>query len=614
MANIQDKLNNIKNALFGKDVRNSIHDGIDAINKEVESTTNRQEHLETTFDQLTINAGNSNAEIVDARVGENGKSYAKLGDRLDSVDSQLEHITIKIEDRHPNDVDDTIRLQKAINNAKTPSTILISEDYIVTSLVLKDGITLKGNGGSIKLKDNVCNDDSTNYYFINAMNCNNVTIDGVKIIGNQANNISYKVADSIVISGENNRVINCTILDSVDSGIMFSGCKNSEISGNRIDNCRDLGIYINDGTGENHYENIVSNNKITNCYFGGIACKRITQRTILNNNQIFNCGNGITLENASTNSDFSKNMVITNNVLREIGFNFEEAGGIGVDIRRSHNTILSNNKIEFCKNQSIIIQGSDYCNITNNLIIGDDRGSSNYNIGILVSERLNNGSNNNVISNNVINNVNSKGVYINTNIDCKNNIFKGNIIKSNSQAFRTQIGLCESIIECNIFNSLGNVDYEDYGSRNCIINNNQYVNSKISGLIDCKNGNMFNNMGNYKQSFTLNNAPTTGSWLKNDIVYNMNLVILGTSPNRYIVYGWKRLTDGDSHEIGEDWLELKFNIDNIDYSNRLSGIGNPSGSFKPRFIGDEVIDTINKRIYKAIGLSDSDWVQIASYI
>lgn len=92
MANIKNYLNNIKNAIFGQEVRGSIHDGIDAINKEVESTTNRQEHLETTFDQLTINAGNSNAEIVDARVGENGKSYAKLGDRLDSVDSQLEHI------------------------------------------------------------------------------------------------------------------------------------------------------------------------------------------------------------------------------------------------------------------------------------------------------------------------------------------------------------------------------------------------------------------------------------------------------------------------------------------------------------------------------------------
>ena len=91
MANIKKHLDNIKGALFGKDVRSSIHDGIDAINKEVESTTNRQEHLEDTFDQLVINSGNSNAEIVDARVGENGKSYAKLGDRLDEVDSQLEH-------------------------------------------------------------------------------------------------------------------------------------------------------------------------------------------------------------------------------------------------------------------------------------------------------------------------------------------------------------------------------------------------------------------------------------------------------------------------------------------------------------------------------------------
>lgn len=96
MAKIQGYLDSIKNALFGKDVRSSIYDGIDAINKEVESTTNRQEHLEGTFDQLVINSGNSNAELVDARVGENGKSYAKLGDRLDEVDSQLEHIEKEI--------------------------------------------------------------------------------------------------------------------------------------------------------------------------------------------------------------------------------------------------------------------------------------------------------------------------------------------------------------------------------------------------------------------------------------------------------------------------------------------------------------------------------------
>lgn len=92
MANIKTHLNNIKGALYGKDVRGSIHDGIDAINKEVENTTGRQVDLENTFDQLVINAGNSNAEIVDARVKNDGTSYSKLGDRLNAVDSQLAHI------------------------------------------------------------------------------------------------------------------------------------------------------------------------------------------------------------------------------------------------------------------------------------------------------------------------------------------------------------------------------------------------------------------------------------------------------------------------------------------------------------------------------------------
>lgn len=92
MADIKTHLNNIKGALYGKDVRGSIYDGIDAINTEVENTTGRQVDLENTFDQLVINAGNSNAEIVDARVKNDGTSYSKLGDRLDAVDSQLVQI------------------------------------------------------------------------------------------------------------------------------------------------------------------------------------------------------------------------------------------------------------------------------------------------------------------------------------------------------------------------------------------------------------------------------------------------------------------------------------------------------------------------------------------
>ena len=45
MANIKTHLDKIKNALFGQEVRGSIHDGIDAINKEVEGTTEKQNKL-----------------------------------------------------------------------------------------------------------------------------------------------------------------------------------------------------------------------------------------------------------------------------------------------------------------------------------------------------------------------------------------------------------------------------------------------------------------------------------------------------------------------------------------------------------------------------------------
>lgn len=115
MANIKNYIENIRSAIFGKEVRGSLADGLDAINKETENTTLRQKHLENTFDQLIINEGNSNAEIVDARVGENGTSFEKLGDRLDNFDSHLAESMIE-----------SVRLD--IGDLKANSDIMI--DYI----------------------------------------------------------------------------------------------------------------------------------------------------------------------------------------------------------------------------------------------------------------------------------------------------------------------------------------------------------------------------------------------------------------------------------------------------------------------------------------------------
>ena len=79
MANIKEYLDNILSAIFGKDVRQSIHDSIKAINEEVaesittsQETKNRQDLLEQKYDDQIKNIASSepqNAEIVDARGG-----------------------------------------------------------------------------------------------------------------------------------------------------------------------------------------------------------------------------------------------------------------------------------------------------------------------------------------------------------------------------------------------------------------------------------------------------------------------------------------------------------------------------------------------------------------
>lgn len=88
MGVIADK---IRRAIFGGEVRDSIADGIEVV-----------EQLREDYDNQVINAGNSNAEIVDARGGQ-----TKLKDRLDNFDEQLEHKASKNEANS---------LQQQINN------------------------------------------------------------------------------------------------------------------------------------------------------------------------------------------------------------------------------------------------------------------------------------------------------------------------------------------------------------------------------------------------------------------------------------------------------------------------------------------------------------------
>lgn len=107
MANIGSFLNKIKTAIYGKDVRGSIHDGMEAINKETEvatllskETKNKQSALEKKYDEQIANMTNENpsiSELVDFRTsGFTGETFVTAGKRADAVDATLDETTKKL--------------------------------------------------------------------------------------------------------------------------------------------------------------------------------------------------------------------------------------------------------------------------------------------------------------------------------------------------------------------------------------------------------------------------------------------------------------------------------------------------------------------------------------
>ncbi len=453
-----------------------------------------------------------------------------------------------------------------------------------TGITLKANVVLKGYGGILNYIMPTPPPSGALYPIHNLDGHPNVTIDGIIVNGNNDIN-DYPiggVVDSITIGGENCVIKNCHIINPIDSGIMFSGAKNGLCVNNRIENLNpnrhsDLGIYINDGNGSNAYQNLISGNRISGFRAGGIGLKRISQKVIVSSNLISNCGNGITLENASTSSDFSRDIQITNNRISKIGYNPGDPipAGRGIDLRASDFSIASNNRIEDTKGQGILIQGTNNSIISDNVITLTNNSDPQLGRGIeltsrLVSEEPNIGSKNNVIKGNIITG-STIGIYING----KDSPIEFNKISSNNITSCTYCGLLlegnpthENKFNMITDNIINNCDYRglliksDANVINTFINNNIiggkalldaeyffnsdddknnlsnniYVNNSISGHFQYSSKGTYLTFGN-KVVSSGNRPPVNGNWNTGDIVFN-------TEPNTAEYIGWACVASG----------------------------------------------------------------------
>ena len=414
MANIKNELNNIKSALYGKDVRGSIHDGIDAINKEVENTTGRQVDLESTFDQLVINAGNSNAEIVDARVKNDGTSYSKLGDRLDAVDSQLAHIknfsTPEMFGAIGDGIaDDTYAIQQAINNS---NTVIFRGDksYNISQIIIKKDCIIEGNGATInQISENECIISQGNYKTVTTLTNNaerykdvitlssydNISVGDILVM--KSNKLWYHDNRDSLYKGETHKVVKVSsdgitiepsLQDSYDITTETVECSFFTPITVDINNLNIIGnMYI-----KQNINTVVKNCRVKPVNKSNAICLSSSYNTTFDNCVITDCNisdTGYAIQDNSSTYTKVLNCKFNNN-RRGVDFSGIIPSRLGlvenctvsnpVEVIDTINTsafgthgpadsiIFRNNNITNCR-QAFVIRGS-YCVIENNILYG----------------------------------------------------------------------------------------------------------------------------------------------------------------------------------------------------------------------------------------------------
>ena len=363
---------------------------------------------------------------------------------------------------------DTVAIQAALNaaTASPPSVVLFPPGtYVVsTQLAVGSGTALTGYGATLFKAAG-----STGHVIRGVTGAVDVKVMGLTINGNKAANTSgHGIAFvGTLLSSQRLLVADCTIINTYQSGIQITSCKEAKVVSNFIYDSARTGIEI-----LNLCEDVsITGNHVKRSGSANVAIAGL--HILVSNNVLEDAGENplAPADNVTGYGETNKYFVVNNNVCKNGGNHGIHLGG--------NDHVISNNHVYNATNDGVFLgnpvgvadmitgftisgnrtvdcrRGVDIVNCENGTVSGNSVSSSGQFgiylrqcIGVSVDGNVFTGSVNNgiratgtydcVFSNNVVSNNLVQGIFLDpdaeTGVLSSNNIISGNLVKDNGNA------------------------------------------------------------------------------------------------------------------------------------------------------------------------------------
>ena len=391
---IEDALYNINHNMEAADL--SLLNRVENINKTVHGEIDKLgDELDSEVEEFERELNNN---VERFKIDTNAAMTAhknEVSEELESVNSQLAHITIQVYSNGVGDSDNINNAILSLTNNGGGTLLLPSKEYIIDKeIIYKSNVKLYSQFGSIlKQKDNVnlanlikcdtvnnicfenltfdLNIDNQSEYIkgqeanlgrsILFVNCNKVDLNNIKCVDMFGTQLYFIDSENIIID-------RCEINDSFGrytTALYLVRCKSAKVINSRFIGQREFGA--NSSSYGVQAKDSITDIIVDNCYFEKFQClidgsKSTDNPLVLKGSNVRITNNVIMSPSADTTIRYCSGGVIANNIVRD-------SGDYGISVGNAENVIVNGNFVQGSNTVGIGIRMSKFCTVTNNNIL-----------------------------------------------------------------------------------------------------------------------------------------------------------------------------------------------------------------------------------------------------